>query len=140
MNKLVLDASVALKMVFVKEKDAALAIALQDEFRNQIRELIAPDLLPAEMGHALLRAERRGLIPQGAGKVLFEDFIVPCPRLYPYGDLYDRVMEIGSQFRIGFYDACYVSLAEQEGCDLVTTDEKLVNTLPDFPIIHLNAL
>ncbi len=140
MSKLVLDASVALKMVFVKEKDAALALTLQDEFRNQVRDLVAPDLLPAEMGHALMRAERKGLIPQGQGKVLFEDFIVPCPRLFPYGDLYDRAMDIASQFRIGFYDACYVSLAEQEDCDLVTTDEKLINSLPGFPLVHLNAL
>lgn len=140
MSKLVLDASVALKMVFVTEKDAALAVALQEEFRNQVMELIAPDFLPAEMGHALMRAERKGLIPQGQGKVLFEDFIVPCPRLFPYGDLYDRAMDIASQFRIGFYDACYVSLAEQEGCDLVTCDEKLQNSLPGFPIVSLASL
>ena len=140
MNKLVLDASVALKMVFVTEKDAALAMALQDEFRHQLRDLIAPDILPAEMGHALMRAERRGLIPRGHGKVLFEDFIVPCPRLFPYGDVYDRAMDISSQFRIGFYDALYVSLAEEESCPLVTTDARLLNSLPGFSIVHLNAL
>jgi predicted nucleic acid-binding protein len=92
------------------------------------------------MGHALMRAERKALIPKGQGKVLFDDFIVPCPRLYAYGDVYERAMAIASQFRIGFYDACYVALAEQEDCDLVTTDEKLINSLPGFPIVHLNSL
>ena len=49
-------------------------------------------------------------------------------------------MEIASDYRIGFYDALYVTLAEEEGCDLVTSDEKLMNSLPGFPIVHLNSL
>lgn len=140
MNRLVLDASVGLKMIFVAETDASLAIALRDEFRNNVRQLIAPDLLPAEMGHALMRAERKGIIARGEGKALFDQFINPCPQLFSYGDLYDRAMEIASDNRVGFYDSCYVALAEQEGCDLVTTDEKLINSLPGFPIVHLKAL
>ena len=140
MNSLVLDASVALKMIFVAEKDSAMALALREEFRNSIRGLIAPDVLPAEMGHALMRAERKGAIPKGHGAALFLNFINPCPRLFPYGDLYDRAMEIASDFRIGFYDALYVTLAEEEGCDLVTSDEKLMNSLPGFPIVSLASL
>jgi predicted nucleic acid-binding protein len=140
MNRLVLDASVALKMIFVSEKDSPRAVALQDDFRKQVRQLIAPDVLPAEMGHALMRAERRGIIRKGEGQVLFLDFIDPCPQLFAYGDLYDRAMEIASDYRIGFYDALYVTLAEQEGCDLVTADDKLVNALPGFPIVSLSAL
>ena len=140
MSRLVLDASVALKMIFVSEKDSALAVSLQDDFRNQARQLIAPDVLPAEMGHALMRAERRGIIRKGQGRDLFLDFIDPCPRLFPYGDLYDRAMEIASDFRIGFYDALYVALAEHEGCDLVTADDRLINALPGFPIVSLSSL
>ena len=134
----VLDASVAMKSL-LKEVDF-LAIALREEFKRQVHELIAPDVLPAEMGHALTRAERKGIIPKGTAKILFHQFINPCPELYPYGDLYDRAMEIASDFRVGFYDALYVSLAEREGCELVTADEKLQNSLPGFPIISLSAL
>ena len=60
--KYVLDASVALKTV-LKEPDSAAAIALRDDFKNQIHQLIAPDTLPIEIAHALTRAERRGIIP-----------------------------------------------------------------------------
>jgi len=56
--KFVLDASVALKTV-LKEPDSAAAIALRDDFKNQVHELIAPDTLPIEIAHALTRAERR---------------------------------------------------------------------------------
>lgn len=40
--KFVLDASVALKTV-LKEPDSAAAIALRDDFKNQVHQLIAPD-------------------------------------------------------------------------------------------------
>ena len=139
-NRLVLDASVALKMIFVSEIESELALALQDDFRSKSRQLIAPDLLPAEMGHALMKADRKGIIPKGQGIILFDEFINPCPELFPYGDLYDRAMEIASDYRVGFYDALYVTLAEQEGCDLVTTDEKLRNSLPGFPIVSLSSI
>jgi predicted nucleic acid-binding protein len=31
--------------------------------------------------------------------------------------------------RTGFYDCLYVALAEQENCELVTADDKLINAL-----------
>ena len=132
----VLDVSVAIKSV-LKEPDSPLAIALREDFKNEVHDLIAPDILPAEMGHALTRAERKGIIPKGDAKILFDEFINPCPQLYPFGDIFDRAMTISSDFRVGFYDALYVSLAEEAGCDLVTADEKLAKALPGFPIVSL---
>lgn len=123
--KYVLDASVALKMV-LNEQDSPLALPLRDDFRNGIHELIAPDILPAEMGHALTRAERKRVIPQGHARILFYDFLDPCPQLLPYEEFYDRAMQLSSDFRIGFYDCLYVSLAQREGCPLISADEKLV--------------
>lgn len=46
------------------EPDSAKARALRDDFRRQIHDLIAPDMLPLEVGHALTRAERQGRISQ----------------------------------------------------------------------------
>ena len=45
--------------------------------------------------------------------------------------------DIASQTRASVYDALYVALAEREGCDLATADEKLIKALPGFPIISL---
>jgi predicted nucleic acid-binding protein len=137
--KYVLDASVAVKMLLY-EQDSHLALGLQDDFRRQICELIAPDLLPAEMGHALTRAERKGIIPAGDAEALILGFLDPCPRLFPYGELYDRAMQLSSTFRVGFYDCLYVALAEGEGCSLVTADERLMRTLPNFAIVSLSSL
>ena len=48
--KFVLDASVALKTVR-REPDSSAAIALRDDFKNLIHQLIAPDTLPVEIAH-----------------------------------------------------------------------------------------
>jgi hypothetical protein len=61
MSRLVLDACVALKTVLI-EPASDVAHALIEDFSNQIHELIVPDILPVEVGHALTRAERQGVI------------------------------------------------------------------------------
>lgn len=127
--KFVLDASVALKTV-LREPDSAAAIALRNDFKNLIHQLIAPDTLPIEIAHALTRAERRGVIPVGQGSLLFSHFLDPCPVLYAYGDLIDRAMELSSQMRIGVFDCLYVALAEEEECKVVSADQRLVELFP----------
>jgi predicted nucleic acid-binding protein len=53
-----------------------------------------------------------------------------------------RALTIASQVRIGVYDCLYVALAEHEGCQFVTADDRLVrNIQTQFPfIISLAAL
>jgi predicted nucleic acid-binding protein len=138
----VLDASVALKWV-LPEADSDKAIRLRDDFRNALVELLAPDIYPAEIGHALARAERRKLIATPQGSVLFADVLATPPKLYPsYPNLLGRAFSISSQMRIGFYDCLYIALAERESCDLVTADDKLVRNLqPHFSfIVALSSL
>jgi predicted nucleic acid-binding protein len=56
--------------------------------------------------------------------------------MYPYEPLLDRAVDISSQTRCGLYDCLYVALAEREGCELVTADDKLIKNLrPHFPFI-----
>jgi predicted nucleic acid-binding protein len=47
-----------------------------------------------------------------------------------------KAFAIASQFRIGVYDCLYVVLAEREGCELLTADDRLVRALQStFPFI-----
>jgi hypothetical protein len=47
-----------------------------------------------------------------------------------------RALSIASRARIGVYDCLYVALAELEGCELVTADTRLLNSLqPTYPFI-----
>lgn len=77
--KYVLDASVALKWVLA-EPDSAKALALRADFRQQVNELLAPDILPVEVAHALTRAERKGLIqPPQSIRLLTDVLSTPIP-------------------------------------------------------------
>ena len=126
--RLVLDSSVAIKRV-LPEKDTPKAVRLRNEFRRGGHELLAPDVFPVEVGHALTRAERRGVIrPPSAVKRLNNVLSYP-PVLFPYLPLLARAVSISSQTRQGVYDCLYVALAEREGCELLTSDVKLMNNL-----------
>jgi predicted nucleic acid-binding protein len=131
----VLDANVAFKWV-VTEPDSPKALRLRDDFRNATHDLLAPDFFPLEVIHALTRAERRGLILPGQGGPFWRDVMTTCPRLFPSIPLVPRGYAIASQAHIGVYDCLYVALAEREGCELVTADDKLVKNLrAQFPFI-----
>ena len=133
--KYVLDASVALKRV-LKEQDTAKADQVHDEFRRKLHELLAPDTFPVEVAHALAKAERRGIIPQGDADKLLTEVLSPPPQLHSYLPLLRRALDIASQARIGVYDCLYVALAERESCELLTADDRLVRSLqPTYAFI-----
>jgi predicted nucleic acid-binding protein len=133
--KYVLDASVALKWVLA-EPDSPKALSVRDHFRQQLNELLAPDVFPVEVAHALTRAERRGIIkPPQATRLLADVLSTPMP-LHPYRPLLPRATAISSAMRCGVYDCIYVALAEREGCEFLTADDKLLKNLgARFPFI-----
>jgi len=131
----VLDSNISLKWVLT-EADSDKARRLRTEFVNQIHELLSPDVFPIEVAHALARAERRGVIPQGDADRLLTNVLSTPPQFHPYLPLLKRALDMASKARIGVYDCLYVALAEQEGCRLLTADDRLVRTLqPTFPFI-----
>jgi predicted nucleic acid-binding protein len=139
--KYVLDSNVALKWVLA-ETDSDKALLLRDDFRNGIHELLSPDFFPAEVGHALIKAERTQVqtggtrIAPGEASLFWADIMATPPRLYPCGPLYLRALAVASQTRAGLYDCLYVMLTEQEKCEFVTADDRLVKNLgPQFPFI-----
>lgn len=136
--KYVLDSSVAVKWV-LPESGSDKAIQLRDEFRQGLHELLAPDVLPIEVGHALTRAERAGRISQIDGFSLWLDILLYCPRLVASLDLMPQAYSLSSRMRIGIYDCLYVALAEQEHCEVLTADERLAKHFPGV-VVSLNDL
>jgi predicted nucleic acid-binding protein len=133
--KYVVDSCVAFKTLFA-EADSAKAIQLYDDFQNGTHELLAPDVFPPEIAHAMTRAERQGRISPAQGAILLADILNRLPRLYPSLPLLPRAYAISSAARIGVYDCLYVALAEHEGCEMVTTDTRLLaNLQAQFPFI-----
>lgn len=137
--KLILDSSVGLKWIFI-ESGSDKARKLRDDYRNVVIELLAPDVFPVEFTHAVTRAERMNRITPSEGAEYVEAMLDSMPVLYPSLALIPRAYELSSQFRIGLYDCLYVALAEQEQCDMVTADQRLITNLPGFPIVSLDSL
>ena len=139
--KYILDSSVALKWV-LPEADSGRAVRLRDEYRNGIHELLAPDLFPSEIANGLASAERQRRIRTGESAIFLNDVLSAAPALHHSSPLLIRAMEIAIATKQAVYDCIYVALAEAEGCDLVTADDKLARSLrPSYPFsVSLVAL
>jgi predicted nucleic acid-binding protein len=139
--KYVLDASAAAPWVLPSPLTPR-ALRLRDEYQRHLHELIAPSHFPGEIANALTKAERQKLIPVGDARKLIVAVLSTPPVLHAGDPLLYRAVDISSQTRSAFYDCLYVALAEREGCELVTADDKLVNNLHAlFPfVVHLSAL
>jgi predicted nucleic acid-binding protein len=139
----VIDSSVAYKWE-INEPDSQKAIRLRDEAFRGLHELLAPDIWPVEMANSLYTAELRGLIAAGRFEQRLASILGVGPALYHSTSLLPRAATIIRQAttRIGIYDCLYVALAEREGCEFITADRKLINSLgAPFPfIIPLSSL
>ena len=131
----VLDSSVAIKWV-LPEPGTPQAVRLRNEFRRGLRDLLAPDIFPVEVAHALTRAERRGVLQPPLSIRRLNAVLRFPPRFHSYLPLLPRATAISSITRHGVYDCLYVAPAEREGTPLVTADQRLLNNLgPSFPFL-----
>jgi predicted nucleic acid-binding protein len=79
------------------------------------------------VAHALTKARRRGIVTDATRK--WVELKVDSPQLFRSLLLMLRILDIANQARIGIYDCLYVAVAEREGCEIVTSDARLVNSL-----------
>ena len=139
MTLFVLDSSVAVKWV-LPEPGSAKALAFQDDVRNNVHEIIAPDVFASEIAHVLTKAERQKIIHVGYALTHIFDILRDGPTLHAFLPLLQRAVEISSTKRIAVTDCLFVALAERENCDLLTADQRLITNLPGYPIISLDSL
>jgi predicted nucleic acid-binding protein len=132
--KYVLDSSAALPWV-LPEKNSAKAIQLRDDARGAVHQLLAPDIFPAEVFNALLKAERTKRINFGEAKTLYASVGADIPVLHPYLPLMPRAGEISSRYRVALYDCLYIALAERELCEIITADRGITSLQSQFSII-----
>jgi predicted nucleic acid-binding protein len=133
----VIDAGVAVKW-FIPEDDSATARRLLDFFHQGAVNLTAPDLLIAEATNVFWkRADRNDITAQEAEDNLNDLLALNLP-LVPSSLLAPRALAIARAHRRSVYDCLYLALALDRGCDLVTTDERLVNAVgAQFPQLKL---
>ena len=134
----VIDASVALKW-YVTEADSAAARAI---FASE-HDLIAPELVVAEVSNASWKLLRRGeldrtqhvRIAQEIGEML--SWLVPLRQLVP------RAAVLAHELDHPVYDCFYLALSEAEDAPLVTADRRLIAKVAGTPFaartLHLSA-
>src|SRR5438128_7898037 len=116
-------------------------VLVQDAARNAVHELLAPDVFPAEVFNALLKAERTNRINVGEAKTLYASIGADIPALHPYLPLMPRAGEIASRYRIALYDCLYIALAERESCEVITADRGITSLQAQFSfIVPLSSL
>lgn len=132
MNRFVVDASVATKWFLPEEH----AVAAQRLLTGSV-ELVAPDLLLAEVGNVVWqRLQRRELSRDEGSRILADlrraplNFFGPAPYLAAAWDF-------AAQYSVSFYDALYCALAVRLAAPLVTADRQLQRLLAKTEIAPL---
>lgn len=133
----VLDASVIAKCL-VPEPDSDKSKALMLEWTQGRLDVIAPDILRAEVAGVLWKRATRGLISSARSESLYRDFVELGIPTAPIEDLVGQALRMALRYRHSVYDGLYVVLALDMGWDFVTANERLYNALsPSIPRVQL---
>ncbi|HXU99122.1 MAG TPA: type II toxin-antitoxin system VapC family toxin [Caulobacteraceae bacterium] len=117
---LILDASVAAKMLF-EEEDSNLA----RDWRKMAR-LTAPDFILIEMASIAAKRVRRHLCAGEEASRAVRDVARLIDHLTPSASLTPRAYEIARDHGVSAYNGLYLALAEKVGAAVLTADAKQV--------------
>ena len=105
------------------EPDSALARALRDAHIVGQAPIVAPDLLICEVANALLHNPR--FPERDIEQALLTLYDLQLELVMPSAELTQTVVRLASRYKLTFYDALYVGLAQELGMELVTADRRL---------------
>jgi predicted nucleic acid-binding protein len=132
---LIVDASVAVKWLSEEPGSAQAEVLLAG-----VDDLIAPELVLAEIGNALWKKavarilDRRQMLDGIQRVPAFFDRLVPVP------EIATRATEIALDLRHPVYDCFYLALAERERCSLITADKRLLSVAKKMKGIEVQKL
>lgn len=124
----VVDASVAFKFVFAEEDTEKAR-----DLHRAAAEIIAPDLVLAEVGNALWKQHRRGWVTGEEMARLMRQLPLLFAELTPLPELFDAAGAISRALDHPIYDCFYLALAEQRSDVLVTADKRLLGKTQSSP-------
>ena len=138
MNHFVLDASVALSIIFEDEAspyaDAVAAMLKRDQ-------AVVPLVWPLEITNALLTAVRRGRIPATDAPLLvgiFDRLRIEFDSGIAPEFLARTALSLGIAYRVSAYDATYLEVAIRRGLPLATQDVRLAEAATSAGVDILN--
>ena len=118
----VVDASLVFKWL-VEEENSDVAHAILQVWNRQGIGLATPHLMPFEVTNALHRRVVRGELAVDVAADLMQDLMSLGGVLHETPEHHGQALKLASSLRPGAaYDAHYMVLAENLGCDLWTAD------------------
>ena len=126
MTPFVLDASVALSLVF-EDEISPYSDAVAETLKRG--HAVVPVVWPLEIANAILTAVRRGRIPETDAPLLIGSMgrlRVTIDRGIAPEFLAQTTLTVGLAHRLSAYDASYLELAMRRGLPLATQDQKLI--------------
>jgi predicted nucleic acid-binding protein len=127
-TRFVVDASVAVKWL-IPENHAGAARRIL----SQNHELLAPELIWAEVGNVIWKKWRQGEVPGHTAGALLQDFRRYPVQIFASLTLMSAAWDLAERYSRSFYDSLYLALAASLECPLVTADLKLYNRLKASP-------
>ena len=114
------------------------ALALFARWRRDDTNLIAPALLAFEVTSSLRRLVYLEAITEAEGDEAFAAYQRIGLRLSHRAAIFPLAWQLAKQFgRPRAYDTAYLALAQLEGCDFWTADQRLYNTVQrELPWVH----
>ena len=129
MNRLVIDASVALKWFLRDERYGERALDLLDQFVRGALDLVAPSLMVYEVINGLVIAQRKGRIDEVNVLSSISGFLDLGITSVDITGHEDRILHFCRAYGRSAYDASYLAVAEKASLTLVTGDERLYNSM-----------
>jgi predicted nucleic acid-binding protein len=118
--KCVVDASVAAKW-FAPEPDSPLALGILDH------ELLAPDLLFAEVANILWKKRRRGEVADDVPEIGARLLGSLTLQVTPCASLMADAAALAMRLDHPAYDCFYLALARRHAAPMITADQRLVS-------------
>jgi predicted nucleic acid-binding protein len=119
-TRVVVDASVAAKWFIPEELSGEARSLLTAEY-----QLLAPDLLWAELGNILWKKHRRQEIDRRTASRLLRDFSRIPIEFHASQRWAESALELAIGHAVTVYDGLYLALAAAHGCRVVTADRRL---------------
>jgi predicted nucleic acid-binding protein len=133
-------------MKIVSDTNIVLAVALNEPERKSIiaatrsAELIAPEILPYEIGNALSSLHKRGLLSASQMQSTWA-ITQKIPVEYRSVDV-SRALKLAAEYKIYAYDAYFLECALQCRCPLITSDARMQGVAKKLkiPLIKTGAV
>jgi predicted nucleic acid-binding protein len=136
----VVDCSVIAKWELPSEEYTPEAMELFRDWGAGTVAVHSPDLLLSEIGSVFLRSVRRGRITEAEARVSIRNLLNLNYVLHDSRLLVPHAFEIAYQLNQRIYDCFYVAMAEREGMNFWTSDERFYNALnAHFSCVRLIA-